>query len=444
MSVRGVRVLLVVPALASAFLLVGPGAGGSGAAAATRGPSVDIVEVQGVIDAAEAGYVRDTILTSERLGATVILQIDSGGAYGSQAVALGRFIRSASVPVIAWVGPIGARAEGGALWLLYGSSLAAMAPGAGIGPARPFDLATTAGREAPAEVASQSAALEALAPGAEASAAGVRALVGGATLAAGRARALGAVALVAPDIPTLLRVLDGRTVSTVRGPVRLATLNRPGRPVDVRFHEIGLWRRLLHAVGTPSVLLVLLVLGLWGIAFEFTQPGFGMAGMGGLLALSLAGFALTVVPVSWVGIGLILVGTALQGVDVLVRRLAWYTGLGLAVLVAGAVLAWWGVAPGIRPAAWLIALVAVGSFLFFGFAMTVAMRARERIRTTQLGLVGLSGVVRSDLNPEGGVLVKGAMWRARTSNGAIAAGTKIRVRGVDGMVLRVEPEPGDE
>src|SRR5207253_2060776 len=99
-------------------------------------------------------------------------------------------------------------AAGGALFLLYGSSLASMAPGAGLGPARPFDLATRPSRESAAEVASRTSALLALASGAGARAEGVRRLVNGPAMAAGQAEATGAVALVAGDIPELLRTLD--------------------------------------------------------------------------------------------------------------------------------------------------------------------------------------------------------------------------------------------
>jgi membrane-bound serine protease (ClpP class) len=71
----------------------------------------------------------------------------------------------------------------------------------------------------------------------------------------------------------------------------------------------------------------------------------------------------------------------------------------------------------------------------------VALRARERVRTAQVGLVGLIGEVRSDLNPEGGVYVKGSLWRARTMDGPIPKGTRVRIKGIDGLILRVEQEP---
>lgn len=429
--------LLIAGAIAGA-----PGTAGAAAASSTA-PSVDIVKVQGTIDPALAGYVRDTIADAERVHSTVILQIDSGGSYGTQAQELARFVRHATVPVVAWAGPAGAQVQGGALFLFYASSLATMAPGAGVGPARPFDLAVRASREDSASVRRNGLALVALAPGAGATSTGVAKLVAGAEFAAGPAKAAGAVAMVAPDIPTMLEQLDGRTVQTSAGPVTLATLDKPSRPVFVRFHEIGPWARLLHAVSTPVAVYVLLVLGVWGLAFELTQPGFGLAGIGGTLFVVLAAYGLTVVPVHWLGVVLLLAGIGLQGLDVILGKLGWLTAAGTAAFAAGSAWAWWGVAPNAGVPLWVIVLMTVAGFLLFGFGFTVALRARERVRSAQIGLVGLVGEVRSDLNPEGGVEVKGALWRARSNNGQIPRGTRVRVRGVDGLILRVEPEPGE-
>lgn len=406
------------------------------AAAAPNAADVEIVKVQGAIDPAQAAYVRGTIEAAATSDATVILQLDSRGSYGGQAERLAAFMRSSSVPVVAWVGQLGAHAEGGALFLLYGSDLAAMAPGAGVGPGRPLDLSGSAAGERAAE-----ARLVALAPGAGARTTGVSRLIAAAPTPAGPALAAGDVALVAPDIPDLLRRLDGRAVRTASGTVVLRTVDRPGHPVTVGFHEIGPVRRVLHGVSTPGAVYVLIVLGVMGIAFEVTQPALGIAGIGGVLALALAGYGLAVVPVSWPGLALVLGGMALQGLDVVIRRVAWLTAAGTVAFAAGSVIAWHGVAPPIRIGTWVIVLATIATFLFFGFVLTVALRSRERIRSAQVGLVGLVGEVRTDLDPEGGVYVKGTLWRARSSNGRIPKGTRVRVRAIDGLILRVEQEP---
>jgi membrane-bound serine protease (ClpP class) len=400
---------------------------------------VDVVKVEGLVDPALDDFVRGAVQGAERTGAVVVLQIDSRGGYGQRGAALGRFLRQASVPVIAWVGPAGARAEGAAMFLVYGASVSAMAPGAGLGPARPFDVGTSTSREDPAELDRSATELSSLASGSGVTSQGVRRVLAGPALPAGPALAAGAVSVVAPSVCELLEKLDGTAVRTARGDAVLSTAC-PGGPVTVRFEGMGPVRRVLHAVSTPLAVYLLIVLGVWGIAFEVTQPGVGLAGVAGGVFLAFAGYGLAVIPVNWLGVALLGVGMGLQGLDVVVRRLGLLTLLGTAGFAAGSVLAWRGVAPAVDLPGWLIVVSTTAGVLFFGFGLTVALRAKERVRTAQVGLVGLVGEVRSDLNPEGGVYVKGTIWRARSMNGPIPKGTRVRVKGIDGLILRVEPE----
>ena len=90
---------------------------------------------------------------------------------------------------------------------------------------------------------------------------------------------------------------------------------------------------------------------------------------------------------------------------------------------------------------WLIGFATIASLLYYGFGLTVAVQSRERVTSTQKGLVGLVGEARGTLDPEGPVFVKGTLWRGKTQAGPIPEGTRVRVRGVDGLILRVEPEP---
>jgi membrane-bound serine protease (ClpP class) len=400
---------------------------------------VDVVKMEGLIDPALDDFVRGAIGGAERAGTVVVLQIDSRGGYGERGARLGEFIREASVPVIAWVGPAGARAEGAAMFVVYGASVASMAPGAGLGPARPFDVGTSVAREDPTDVDRSASELSSLASQSAVTPEGVRRVLTGPALPAGPALAAGAVAQVAPSVCELLDKLDGSSVRTAGGSAVLSTAC-PGGPVTVRFQGMGPVRRVLHAVSTPLAVYLLIVLGAWGIAFELTQPGLGLAGMAGGVFLAFAGYGLAVVPVGWLGVVLLGAGMGMQGLDVVVRRLGILTLLGTAAFVAGSVLAWRGVAPAIDLPGWLIIVATLAGVLFFGFGLTVALRAKERVRTAQVGLVGLVGEVRSDLNPEGGVYVKGTIWRARSMDGPIPKGTRVRVKGIDGLILRVEPE----
>ena len=412
--------------------------------------TVDVVKVNGVIDPAMAGYVEGTIADAERAGSTVVLQLDTPGSLNVDAVAIARDVFASRVPVVVWVGPSGAHATGVGMLLAYAASLTVTSPGSGIGPLEPLDL----GRKPASHVvmATEPALKEieawAIARGRNASVAS-----GDITLTAQEAlqdhvadcarnvsfTGSNPQDCAAIDVPDLLKKIDGRTVPTSSGRVTLDT-----RRAVVRFHDLGIGRRILHSVSAPVPLYVLLVLGLAGIAFELTQSGFGFAGIAGALALGLAGYGLTTVPFDGFGLGLLLGGMLLLTLDVLLRRLDVLTALGLGAFVWGSLWVFRDAAPAISLSPWLIGGAALAALLYYGFALTVATKSRERIVSTQVALVGLVGETRGPLDPEGPVYVKGTLWRGRSGNGPIPPGTKVRVRGVDGLILSVEPEEGTE
>jgi membrane-bound serine protease (ClpP class) len=237
------------------------------------------------------------------------------------------------------------------------------------------------------------------------------------------------------SVADLLTQADGTTVQTASGPVVLNTAH-----ATIRYHDLGPARRVLHAVASPVAIYVLLVLGFAGVAFEITQPGFGFAGICGVIALGLGAYGLWVVPPNWFGFVLLACGTGFLIADVVLRKLGVLSAVGLVAFAAGTWLIYRGVAPAIDIPPALMICTVIAAFLYYGFALTVAQQARDRIASTQQGLVGLVGETRGELDPEGAVHVKGTLWRGRSVDEAIPAGTKVRVRGVDGLVLRVEPE----
>jgi membrane-bound serine protease (ClpP class) len=426
---------LVLPFLG--FLLFAP----ASARAATTQAAVVVAKVDGSIDATVEGYLLDRLAEAESSGATLLVQLDSAGTLDRDGVALARRVFDATVPVIVWVGPAPAKAQGAALLLLSASSLPAVAPGAGIGPLEPLDLVDARNAELPpgervrALAASWAAARGRAAPTFPAAA-----------VAAGTALDDHLAEIAAPSLPDLLDAVDGRTAVTASGEVTLETriAEAPGQPpVDVRFTDLGPVDRVLHAMASPSAIYLLLVFGFAAAAFEITQPGFGFAGFAGIGMVALAVYGLAVVPFSWPGLLLLVVGVGLLTLDVVRRSLGPLTALGLVAFFVGSVLTFRGVSSQIDVSPWLAASLTVGSLLYYGFALTVALQSRDRITSTQRGLVGLSGETRGELKPEGPVFVKGTLWRGRTVDGPIAAGTRVRVRGVDGLILRVEPEAGE-
>jgi membrane-bound serine protease (ClpP class) len=408
------------------------------AAAQQSEPSVIVAKIDGSIDRVLASFVREQIEEAEATGSTLVLQLDSAGTLDEDAIALAERVHAASVPVIVWVGPAPAKARGAGLLLLYAASLGAVAPGVGVGPLEPLDLARPeAGIAGLAERATGWAeALGKPAPSA----------FPGAPVHAQAALDASIAQVAAPTVLELLEKVDGLTVGTAAGPVTLRTkiaTDPSQEPVAVRFAELGPVDRTLHAAASPTWIYVLLVLGLAAIAFELTQPGLGFAGISGIAMVALAVYGLTVVPFSALGLGVLLAGAILLSLDVRLRTLGPLTALGVLAFGAGSLLVFGDVADEIDVSPWLIGSFTVAALLYWGFVLTVAIRSRERLTSTRSGLIGLVGEARGDLDPEGPVFVKGTLWRGRSAGGAIARGSRVRVRGVDGLVLRVEAEPAD-
>jgi membrane-bound serine protease (ClpP class) len=430
------RAIVVLTVLAAALA--------PGIAAAQSSPSVVpatpvvVIKVEGAIDRILMSYVNDRLAAAERRGAVVVLQLNTSGSLNQDGLGLASRVAAMRVPVVAWVGPVPAKAAGAGLLLMYAASLAAVAPGSQTGPLHPIDLEQPDAGDAGLERTIQgwlathgrSAELTRL----------------DSALTAQDALDLGVAQVRALSVPDLLNVLDGRTVRTPAGEqlleTRIATNEQQAneRTVDISFENMGPIDRTLHAVASPSMIYFLVVIGLACLAFEITQPGFGFAGAAGVGMLGLGVFGLWAVPPTWVWFVLLVGGIVLMAADVRLRNLGPLTATGLLAFAVGSAMAWREVAPAIRISPWLIGGAVVASTLYYGFALTVAIQSRDRIASTQRGLIGLVGEARGKLAPEGPVYVKGAMWRGKSAGAPIPPGSRIRVRGVDGLVLRVEKE----
>ncbi|HEX2025486.1 MAG TPA: nodulation protein NfeD [Actinomycetota bacterium] len=431
---------LALGCFAAAALLLG-----SSAAAQENGPVVEVVDLQGVIDPTLAGYLEARIDAAVEEGAeVVVVQLDTpGGLDVSMRDMVRRIVRS-PVPVVVWVGPPGARAASAGVFLVYASHVAAMAPGTNVGAAHPVDLGNDTVEQKVVEDAA--ALLRSLAEQRGRDVAFAEEAVRQSVSLTEREAFDRGVIDLDPESSVSLRgvlgALDGRAVETVAGSSVLDTV---GEDVTIRFHKPGLLTRILHAITDPTVAYILLVLGFWAIVFELTQPGIGLAGVAGVIALIMAFYALAILPVNVAGLILILLGLAFFTIDVMTAGLGVWTVGGALALLAGSIMLFGGVAPAIAVSGWVIGLVVAASVLFFGFAMTVALRARRRTAVTgSEGLIGLRGEARSDLSPEGQAWVKGALWRARALNGPIPKGSAIRVRRVDGLLLIVQVETKED
>jgi membrane-bound serine protease (ClpP class) len=391
----------------------------------------------GFVDPPVTAQVVDVLDLAEEQGSElVVLQYSSPGGVSVDVEELLARVRASTVPVAVLVGPLGVGAEaGGAAGLLWlGAHLRAVALDGSVGPIEPPDLAASPDAAATRQLVT--AELERVGADPALAEALLTTAVGSEELDAS-----GVVTLSAQGIEPLLVDLDGRTVTTAAGE---RTLSIRADEVQVRFHSLGLVRRLLHAATTAPFIYLLLVVGLGMLLFEVFQPGFGVAGIAGLVTLAIGVFGLTVLPVTWWAVALVVLGLLLYAVD---TALAGFGPLTLAATVAFAAGSWaFYDAEVLALPWWLIAATTVTAFAFFVFVLTSILRAQAGPEGVSVDdLIGRPGIVRSVLNPEGHVYIDGALWRARWTGQTRRAkvGTPVRVHAVDGPVVLVEPFDAD-
>jgi membrane-bound serine protease (ClpP class) len=411
----------------------------SGALGLAKAPErhMEVVQVEGAIDPVVADLIKGSLRRAQTNGASVlILQIDSGGALDTDPTPLVDAVRSSKVPVAAWVGPGKSQARGAAAELVIQASYAAASPGARLGPTIPEQLDSrrrTGSAADPAHDERTGPKFDKLADH---------------RLSGARAAEMGVIDAVAPTLGDLIVALNGREVPTAAGPVRLSTAKQidtkggPRQTADqpVSFIKLGTFASVQHSLTSPSVVFLLLIVGLSLMVFEFFTIGIGLAGMVGAMAVVGALFGCSHLPVNGWALGLLLLSTFGFAVDVQAGHQGFWTGVGVVGLLVGA-LKLFGGSSALDVPLWLVGLIFVGQIIFMLGGMTVAVRNRFSIPTVgRDSMIGELGEAHTDLDPDGVVTVRGAPWRARTGrNRPVSAGGAIRVVAVDRLVLEVEP-----
>jgi membrane-bound serine protease (ClpP class) len=408
---------------------------------------IDVVQVEGYLDAPNISLILNSIEQANRNRSTMlVLQLKSNGAIDTNIEEVVRAIQRSRVPVVVWVGPSGADAKGAATILLEAAHKAYISPGSGAGPGQPVRL-DDPGASTRAGVADRLAEL-ARRNGRDPD--GARKLAGN-RLGSTAAYAVRATDGVRPTIGELIVQLDGKTVTTAAGTVKLSTAKVIGAGKDRRrqpnqevvFNRLGLGDSLLHRLISPSIAYFLIVAGLALIVFEFYTASIGLAGLVGAFCLIGAFVGFSHLPVHWWALGLLFVAMFGFAIDVQVGGLGVWTIIATVCLVTGS---WflYGGASQLRPAWWVFLVVIGGALLFMLGGMTAMIRARFSTPTVgREGMIGEDGVAEVPVDPDGVVLIRGARWRARTNRATpIQAGDPVRVVSVEGLVLEVEPPEG--
>lgn len=432
---RRLRALVHGVMLALAFLSLATGVG------AQEEGSVVVLTFKGVVTPVLQNYLTRGIAHAEAIGAeALVLQLDTPGGSVGTTQEIVQIMASSPVPVIVYVAPQGAHASSAGTLITLAGHLAGMAPGTTIGAASPVG---SEGEELPETLRAKvtntlvkDAQNLARRRGEKAVEWAGKAVSEAAAATADEALALGVVDAVAPTLRDLLRQLDGKEVEVAGETRTLRLADAPLAKVPLNSVE-----SLLNVIVNPSIAAILLTIGAQALLIELSSPGGYIAGVIGVICLLLAFYALGALEVNWIGLGFIALAFVLFFLDIKSPTHGVLLVLGLISFVAGAAILFSTPTANVPwPTIIGLALATAG---FFAFAIAKVIQIHQRPAATgSEGLVGAVGTARTDLNPQGDVLVQGERWAAEALDEAIKEGERVVVVGREGFRLKVRRQQG--
>jgi membrane-bound serine protease (ClpP class) len=398
---------------------------------------VDVYPVEGIISPVVVEYMLEGIERAQQENATlVIFQLDTPGGLVDSTRLIVKAMLNATVPIVVYVAPSGARAASAGTFIALAAHVAAMAPGTNIGAAHPVsgegkDIEGDMRKKAENDLAAFARSIaEKRGRNAEWAEAAVRESV---SITESEALAKQVIELMAEDISTLLAKLDGRKVALPGGETTLHTAN-----AMVRWRQMNWRQQILAVLSHPQFALMLLSLGSLGLLIELYNPGLIFPGVIGAISLLLAFYSLQTLPVNYAGLLLIGLAFLLFILEIKITSFGLLTIGGVLSMLLGSLMLIDSPEEYLRIPLPAILVVVGTTSAVFTFIIGAAMRSVGRQPVSGMeGILGETGIAKQRLDPLGTVFVQGTLWTAR-STAPIEVGEAVRVIGVEGLKLTVE------
>ncbi|MBE0711341.1 MAG: nodulation protein NfeD [Candidatus Aminicenantes bacterium] len=402
--------------------------------------SVLKIRVDAPIHPATAEYIIQSIEKADRDGAElVILTLNTPGGLDTSMREIIEKIVNARTPVAAFVGPSGARSASAGFFIALACDIFAMAPGTNTGAAHPVGISITGqsmDKTMEDKVTNDAAAY-------------IR------TLAEKRGRNMrmaedavrrslsytekealdgGLIDIIAKTEEEIVDRFDGKSIKRFDGSLRtLALLGKPVISLPMTFRQ-----KFLMTVANPNLAYILLMIGLLGLYFEFAHPGAILPGVLGGISLLLAVFAFQILPINYVGLGLVLLAVILFILEVKVQSFGMLAVGGIAAMIIGSLMLIKAPIDELRPSLRFVIPVALGVSLIVVFLLTLVFRAQARRSFSgREGMIGEMGTARTDLAPSGKVFVHGELWTAEAEE-PVRTGEKVKVlEFLEGLKIKV-------
>ena len=397
-----------------------------------------ICKIDGIIDPTLSNYISKCLSEAQKKQAALLIIIDTPGGLESSMREIALNIINTPIPVVVYVCPEGARAASAGVFIVYASDIAAMSPSTSIGAAHPVNLGSDQGvtEEQMDKIVNDSVSFaknlaslnDRNGQWAE------KAIRESVSITSEEAIEINVINYIASGLDELIKKIDGTTIEKQNLTFKISTKEYLTKTIEMSFIA-----KFLHIITNPNIAYVLFILGLFGIIYEFSQPGLGVSGAIGVICIILGLYAFSVLPTNYAGLALIVVSIVLFILDLKLNLGGILSLAGIASLIIGSFMLIDTAAPFLQIAKSLI----IGLSILVSALLIIVIRAvykvhRKKPVTGSIGMVGTIGIVIENLNPEGLIKTHGEIWKALSlDNKTIKKGSVVKIISVECLLIHV-------